>query len=89
MTKEQWSDLLKSWIGAAPFEDIGDKNIRAILSGLTRECPFGGNPGSCCMHEIRKMPPAERETWVKGLSPAQVETIYNHHLICSRCMPES
>ena len=73
------------WVNAVPFDDIGHKNMRALMCGLTRECPFGGNPEDCCMYEIRKMPYAERFKWVNELSTVQLETIYHNHLKCSRC----
>ena len=56
---------------------------RAMMAGLTMECPYhGGNPEDCPLHEIRLMPRQERVQWVAQLSDETCLNIYQQHLFC-------
>ncbi len=62
------------------------------MAGLSRECPFGGNPEECCLYTLRQKPFRERVDWVMQLSDTEIEVIYQEHRKCSRnrshCPPE-
>jgi len=58
---------------------------RALLMGLIRECPFGGNPLDCQGHDLRRDLSMEaRVDWVQNLSTEECERLYASHLACLR-----
>ena len=59
--------------------------VRALLIGLVRECPMGGNPQDCQIHSLRKTLNMEaRVAWVEGLSDRECRQLYYSHLDCLR-----
>lgn len=82
---ETWFKLIAQWEQAAPLEVIGIHNVRAMMCGVARECPFGGNPKDCCLYRLRQKPYAERVKWVLALEEQEIRAIYHHHQNCSRC----
>jgi len=85
ISQEDWEKLVQLWIEAPHYHEFDASQMRALLVGLSRECPFGGNPANCCMHAIRKIPFKERVERIMKLSDGDMQVIYNQHLHCSRC----
>ena len=55
---------------------------KTMLMGLIIECPFGGNPKDCPLHERRKLPMEQRIKWVKSLSNDELQKAYLVHCEC-------
>jgi len=65
------------------MEDAPDiESTRRLISSLSFECPFGGNPEYCICHETRKLPVEERLRTIAALSDGQCMQIYQAHLKC-------
>lgn len=53
-----------------------------ILVALSIECPQGGNPESCQLHEFRKKPFSEKKEWIGTLTDDEVMDLFENHLEC-------
>lgn len=62
--------------------DLGARHARQMLTSLQWECPLGGNPPHCQLHEVRKMDMGQRMRWIATLSDDQCSRMYQHHLDC-------
>jgi len=62
---------------------ITPKTIKTILVGLSDECPQGGNPEFCPLHELRKKSFSVKSAWIKSLSDVELIEIYTNHLECT------
>jgi len=58
------------------------KILARMMPGLLFECPMGGNPDDCPLHEIRKLPFIERVQWAKSMTDEQLLDIYRYHKSC-------
>jgi hypothetical protein len=56
--------------------------IKAYMMGLAMECPLGGNPEDCPMHEVRRLDKKARSEWVFQLSDQQCSELYKNHRAC-------
>ena len=55
---------------------------KTMLMGLIIECPFGGNPKDCPLHERRKLAMEQKIKWVKSLSNDELQKAYFVHCEC-------
>lgn len=55
---------------------------RELAVGVLLECPLGGNPADCVLHELRKWTVEERLDWLDGLSDDSCAELYDLHLQC-------
>ena len=63
------------------FQDM--KQLRPLVFGLTRNCPFScDNPSDCLLHNIRALSEKERRLWVESLTEKQCRDIYQRHEKC-------
>ena len=58
---------------------------RMGMHGRILRCPLGGNPDTCPLHKIRKLPVEKRVAWLNSLSDEEVVKLYNYH---TRCLEE-
>jgi hypothetical protein len=57
----------------------------ALLFGLTVTCPNKpGNPAECGLHEIRKLPIADRLQWAKSRTREEADAIFSFHSFCAK-----
>ena len=64
------------------------EEARYALHGRILRCPFGGNPLECPLHEIRKLPVADRLAWLEAQSDEEVVELYQLHNACMECKLE-
>jgi hypothetical protein len=65
-----------------------DEKTKALLdtwlTGLARECPEGGNPEDCQLHEFRKLPFRERMARLAAMPESTLVELYENHVRCHR-----
>ncbi len=57
-------------------------NETGILVGLLFECPRGGNPSDCQLHDIRELPVADRIAFLNRLTPEVQDLLLTNHGRC-------
>jgi len=56
--------------------------FRAMLVGLTIDCPIGKSVGQCVLRADRSLPFEARVAWVKSLTDEAVRDLYGLHRNC-------
>ena len=64
------------------------QEARFAMHGRILRCPLGNNPEDCPLYEIRKLPLAERITWLESKTDEEVVDLYNRHNKCLECKLE-
>jgi hypothetical protein len=55
---------------------------RFALHGRILRCPLGGNPITCPLYEIRKLPIELRIAWLESKTDEEVVALYEQHNAC-------
>ena len=63
--------------------------MKDVLRELLIECPMGGNPVNCLLHEKRNLPLSSILSWVEFLSDKERISEYMTHSVCQRIKDES
>ena len=56
--------------------------LKAILIGLTVECPQGVDSKACPLHEQRKLPFSDKVKWTQSLAHDELFALYSAHCHC-------
>ena len=67
------------------MDNLSDNNssvVKTVLVGLIIECPLGGNPEDCPLHDKRELSFSDKFEWVKALTEAELLQTYSIHKQC-------
>jgi hypothetical protein len=57
-------------------------NVDTIISALLMECPNGGNPTHCQLHELRMSSREDQNKYLNDLTESKKMDLYNNHKEC-------
>lgn len=64
------------------IDTSNSEDVKRIVLCLVIECPMSGNPESCPIFDVRKLPLKDRIEWVNKREYPEHLEIYLHHKQC-------